>query len=338
MSVVPMEFDSQSYTPGVPHIITADCSNPHEIDDGVFVRQLDSDKEAYRVGVCIADGRKLYRQTPVLTQALGLTKSTYFQLADNEHGYEAMIPDHYLFGKDLRQGNLRTALIVSFVAERGEPLSDVKIDFGNVQVIKNLSYKELSQKSRALFALGKYASAANIIADTLGYIPGGDKTTPIAQDSQVDLRVQHWKNGSRIVEAYMIAANALVGNIFAEEGRPAIYRVHDVSDTTHNELIEPHVAMYSRKPGIHKGLNLRNFSRVTSPLRRLEDLVMHHHLGLRVEGKMPTKRDKEIMSLAIRALNQRTIADRAHRTTTSARANAQRLSLILDSSSEEAIA
>lgn len=328
MTLRPVEFDWQSAEPGLPHVITADCSSPREIDDGVFVEQLDADTQAYRVGVCIADGRKLYRRQEVLQVALGLTRASYYDLGDNEQGYEPMIPPHYIYGKELREGNVRNALIVSFVAERGRPLSDVAIEFGNIEVVKNYDYKEFSQRAETELALGKYAAAATLIGQGLGYTPGGDKTTPPRSSAAQDARANHWKHGSRMVEAFMIATNTLVGNTFAEEGRPAIYRVHDTADTTHDELIGPNVAVYSENPGEHLGLGLRNFSRVTSPLRRVEDLVMHHHIGLRAEGIMPSTHDMRIMRLAIRALNQRTIADQSLRAVAGARESARRLSVV----------
>ena len=60
---------------------------------------------------------------------------------------------------------------------------------------------------------------------------------------------------------------------------------------------------------MHSNLGLDPYCRSTSPLRRLEDLVMAHHLKLRHTGQLPTEEDEKIMTLAIRNLNRRLVYD-----------------------------
>ena len=47
-----MELDQAASTQGAPYgIITADCSDPHEIDDGLCVEALPSGSEAFRKAI-----------------------------------------------------------------------------------------------------------------------------------------------------------------------------------------------------------------------------------------------------------------------------------------------
>jgi hypothetical protein len=218
-----------------------------------------------------------------------------------------MISTDLIRDLELAEGFVRNALIISFLVGTQKVPSDVEVSFGQVEIVKNLSYKEFSN-----FAHGtghEYLRASGLIKQKLGYVAYGDHVgeRPAWREDEgpvINMSGSAWKRGSKINEAFMVAANHLVGKLMDGEGRPSIYRVYDPDDEQHIELLSPNVAWYSRIAGPHKGLNLDPYCRVTSPLRRLDDFVMNRQLKQRDMGKQPTSQDTKDVAFAIRRLNQ----------------------------------
>lgn len=296
----------------LPSIITADCSFPREIDDGLYVQALDEDRELYRVGVCIVDASSLYNKPEVVKQAQDRTEAKYWDLPNGERGYDPMIDETHIRSLEFREGTVRDALKIDFyIGPKDEP-EDPIVSFGPVRVAKNMNYKQFSQlttgeKNR------RFARVADLIKAHLGYIAYGDHVG--AHPAWRDIRLetpstsgQGWKRGSKMNEAYMVAANHLVGRLLAAEDWPAIYRVHDPEDEQYLELMSASVARFSRVPGPHSNLRLNPYCRVTSPLRRLDDFVMSRQLKQRFLGKEPTAQDSKEVAFAVRRLNQEIIA------------------------------
>lgn len=299
----------------IPRIITADCSAPREIDDGLFVEKIHGRHEMYQVGVCIADTSKLYMNSDILGQAQARTTARYWDLPNGERGYDPMVPTDAIRDYELTAGTVRDALIVRFKIGPRRPPRDLQIDFGKVEVTDNLTYKEFAQ----LASEGKdqkYTKVSDCIKRHLGYVAYGDhEGTRPAWSSDVDnepavpnVSAQAWKRGSKLNEAYMVAANHLVGQLFAAEGRPAIYRVHDPDNEQLLEVLSASAAHFSWNPGPHAGLNLDPYCRVTSPLRRLDDFVMNFMLKQRFSGQRVTARHVKDVRFAVRRLNQEIVA------------------------------
>lgn len=298
----------------IPRIITADCSFPKEIDDGLFIEQLDESHELYRVGVCVADTSKLYSNPEVIRQAQARTAARYWDLPDGERGYDPMINPEIIKGLEFTEGSVRNALVITFLVGDKVSPSEVDISFGEVEVDQNKSYKDFAN-----FAFNgkgrRFYRAGNFIKDHLGYVAYGDhigskpawrSTTDLPNNRNVS--GQAWKRGSKLNESFMVAANHLVGKTLSAESRPAIYRVFDPGDESYIDIVSANVAMYSRTPGPHMGLRLDPYCRVTSPLRRLDDFVMNHQLYRRFLGHAPVTKDAEDVAFAIRRLNQEIIA------------------------------
>jgi exoribonuclease II len=297
----------------IPRIITADCSFPKEIDDGLFVRQLDENHELYQVGVCVVDTSKLYSNQDVVNQAFNRTAAKYWDLPGDERGYDPMVETDFIKELEFSAGNVRDALIVAFTVGRKQEPSNVDISFGQVEVVQNKSYKDFANYAVYSPKGKKFSRASEFIRDHLGYVAYGDHSGNQpqwreAQETTPNVSNRAWKRGSKMNEAFMVAANYLVGVTLAAEGRPAIYRVHDPQDEQYLELLSANVARYSRTPGPHMGLGLGPYCRVTSPLRRLDDFVMSHQLKKRFLGKDPTAQDARDVAFAVRRLNQEIIA------------------------------
>lgn len=298
-----------------PKIITADCSFPKEIDDGLFVERMDEDHELYKVGVCVVDTSKLYAHEDIKKAAFDNTTARYWNLPDGEQGYDPMIPPSIVKGIDFTAGSVRDALIITFMVGAKEGPREVEASFGPVEVTANKTYKDFANYATYSPKGKRFFRASELIKDHLRYVAYGDhagdrpqwrKDTDNAQTPNVSSRA--WKRGSKMNESFMVAANHLVGKLLADEGRPAIYRVHDPEDEQYLELLSSNVARFSWTPGLHTGLGLDPYCRVTSPLRRLDDFVMNNQLKKRFLGKSPVAQDSKDVAFAVRRLNQEVIA------------------------------
>lgn len=301
------EFDYSSSTDSQPYlIITADCSDPHEIDDGLFVQPLASSKELYRVGVCVADTSKLYDNTDIRKAAMANGSARYWDLGGGERGYDPMIPADAIRELEFKKDKVRDALVLSFLVGRGVVPTEFEVSYGKVQVTTNMTYKQFADRCTSSDYYSKFTTTAELIRSGLGYTPGGDNGGNSARQGHGvgDASGRRWLNGARINEAFMISANHLLGKLMREEDRPAIYRLFDPSDTSYQDILDANVARYSLTPGPHKALRLDPYCRATSPLRRLEDYLMSHQLRQRDRGKPATKNDIEYLSAGTRRLNQ----------------------------------
>lgn len=291
----------------IPKIITADCSFPKEIDDGLFVEQLDENHELYKVGVCVVDTSRVYLDETIKKQAFDRAEAKYYDLPGDERGYDPMIDPKVIKGLEFTAGSIRDALIITFQIGAKQPPEKVEANFGKVEVIANKTYKEFA--GSAMYGRGgRFFRASNLIKHHLEYVAYGDHVGSQPAWRSDSVSGQAWKRGSKINESYMVAANHLVGKLMKEEERPATYRVHDPEDEQYLEIMSANVARYSRTPGYHSGLNLNPYCRVTSPLRRLDDFVMNHQLKQRFLGKEPTAKDVQEVAFAVRRLNQELIA------------------------------
>lgn len=314
-----IKLDEQSAEPNRPFgIVTADCSDPCEIDDGVFVEPLPGGQELYRVGVCVADTSQVYEDKGVFTKAMTLTESKYYELPDGEKGHEPMIDMDLVRDLHFSAGNVRSALIISFIIGSQQPPTDVAISFGRVEVTANHDYKDFGAKCQRGEVLARYGRASALILHHLRYNTWDDKGPTYTASGDVNLVHQEmitsaahkdWLGGSRLNEAFMIGGNHLAGRLVAPEDRPFVYRVHDPSDERYLELVPPSVALFSRNPGPHAGLGLNPYPRFTSPLRRLDDMANGHQARLREQGRPVTARDERGIAAVVQRLNGREIEE-----------------------------
>lgn len=298
-------------------VIAADCWRPKEIDDAVYVQELPASQELYRVGVCVVDASKLYEDYRVLRDALTNTTAEYWDLPNGERGYKPMIDLRYIRRREFAAGYIRNALMVNFVIGPDQPMTDIEIKFGKVEVLQNMNFARFDKSCRYSDRFRKFGRAAAAIMQQLQYTSGGDEDTPLVGRSHEEIHHQlihvpphqRFIRGSKINEAFMVGAGSAVGRQFKEEKRLAINRVHDRTDTSFIEFLPPNIARFSTKPGRHDGLNIPEYVRVTSPLRRLEDFIMHRHLRLRAEGKNVSERDERILVGAVQRLNSRIVQE-----------------------------
>jgi exoribonuclease R len=226
--------------PELARVITADCSYPKEIDDAISVERVDENFEAYKVSVCVADTSGLYADPSIVEEAHRTTTAKYWDLPNGERGYDPMIDTDVIRDLELIEHKERSALVVSFIVGTQLAPSNVEIGFEQITIRRNLNYKEFSN-----FAHGpgqRFVRASKLIKQQLNYVAYGDHVgeRPVwrgRDDPVKNMSEGAWKRGSKINESFMVATNHLVGKLFAEEGRPAIYRVHDPDDERHLEFL-----------------------------------------------------------------------------------------------------
>lgn len=316
-----MELDRQASTENQPHLmITADCSKPRELDDGLIVEPLPSAQEMYRVGVCVVDASMLYRDSNVMNEAMRRTEAKYYPLTGEEQGYEPMVPEEAIEDYDFKirkPGDVRAAMIVRFVIGENQPPTDTEVVFGQVEVAANHNYRDFASQCRTGQQYERFNRAASFIKSHLAFTSGGDHDAEqegrnAVRKREVDPVLQGFIRGSRINEAFMVGACRQVGQLLIPEtDRIGIYRVHDPEDDAHRMFLPANVATYSWEPGPHDGLGLFGYCRVTSPLRRVEDLIMSHLLRERYEGMPVTRNDEDMVALAVHRLNGRIMQEYA---------------------------
>lgn len=302
LSVVAL--DRRASEPHMPvGIITADCCNPHEYDDGIAVEELQSSSELYRVTVFAADMSKHYSNEEYLALGLEKTESVYFNTGTSLEVYKPMLPEQVIQKAHFTSGRPKSALGVQFIVGDGHPPSDTTVTFGKVSVESNLDYRQFYDNCRSEEAFKKYQRASSYI---LHYLR--PRVSPEYEATEIVKSASQFKKGAYINQSYMVAANYLVGQLMQSEEHLAIYRVHDPYNSPLTEAMSPRLARYSSIPGRHFGLGLDTYCRVTSPLRRLEDFIMHGLLRARDSGRDIDKKDQRNVAAAVKRLNQRIIA------------------------------
>lgn len=306
-----VELDHRASEAQRPHgIITVDCSNPYEFDDGIAVTPLPTNKELYKVDVFAVDASSIYHDGEAVKRAVDLTESFYDSPKGGPKRYTPMLSRETVRAHDFTKDSVRGALVVSFTVGVNQPLSNLSVGFGQVEIDQNLNYKRFANRCRSEQSFRPYGRAAALILRHFGVLDGN--TEAVYRALLHSPNTSSWRRGSDINEAYMVAANHMVASMMRDEDRLAIYRVHDTDDNSMNELMSPKIARFSTTPGPHNGLGLDVYTRVTSPLRRVEDLIMHGLLHARATGRELNPRDHKLVAGTIQRLNQRAAASLFH--------------------------
>lgn len=303
-----VELDEAAYEHSQPFgIITADCTQPSEIDDGIAVEVLPSEQEMYRVRVFAVDTSDLYQYEETVRQVIERTESRYHNPNSGDESYEPMLNPYDVEKRHFVAPKIRDAVVISFVLGAGVPPTDETIEFGKVHVRQNMTYAKFGEKCRYSPNFAAFGRAAALILHHLAPLDVSEEHNGLHRSLIHVPREETFKRGARINSAFMVGANHIAGRIMQDEGLLGIYRVHDPTDPTFREFIDPRVAHYSTTPGPHNGLGVDVYTRVTSPLRRSEDFIMHGLLRARQQGRQLNGRDKRLVNATVQRLNQRVV-------------------------------
>lgn len=300
-----IELDQRSSEPQKPYgIITVDCSSPYEYDDGIAVSRIaDASGELYNVNIFAVDTSHYYLDEEVAKQVLRKRKSRYHDIETGEQDYRPMLDDELTQSLHFAKGSIRKAMVLSLIVGDDHPPSDIELGFGNVEVIRNLSYAEFTRKARLRGTYKPHKKAASFIVRHLAPTTIRNENT-LLKDPLLIPNAMASRKGAAVNSAFMIGGGHLIAKLMQDEDHLAIYRVHDVDDTTTSDFLSPQMARFSLNPGPHHALGVSPYLRPFSPLRRAEDFIMMGILRARHEGRPIGTRDHKLAKATVQCLNQ----------------------------------
>jgi exoribonuclease-2 len=281
------------------HPITIDGPTTLDFDDALSV-EMEGDN--YLVGIHISDVSHYVRPgDPLFTEAMRRGTSIYFP-----EGQIPMLPRHLSQGIcSLIQDELRaTVSFMLLLSPEGEVLR-VRIYPSIIKVKRRLTYDEVDQmlesdeEIRTLNMLRKKLRQRRLENGAL-LLPFPDINIFIDNHGKVHVTLAQSDTPARtIVSEMMILANSEAAKYIANRMVPGLFRsqpplqqrlVYGEDDDLFQNTLQrkqmPRGELSTvAKP--HSGLGVSHYSTVTSPIRRLLDLVMQHQLKSTINRQEP---------------------------------------------------
>jgi exoribonuclease-2 len=279
--------------------ITIDGPTTLDFDDALTIEEQDGN---YLVGIHISDVAHYVRPGDQLfAEAMRRGTSIYFP-----EGQVPMLPRHLSQGIcSLIQDETRAAFSFMILLSPDAEVLRVRISPSIIRVKRRLTYDEVDRilttdrEIQLLDMLRKKLRARRLSNGAL-LLPFPDVNIFIDQHGKVHVSLAKSDTPSRtIVSEMMILANSEAAKYVADRMVPGIFRsqpplqkriVHgEDDDLFQNTLQRKNMSRgelsTTAKP--HSGLGVSHYSTVTSPIRRLLDLVMQHQLNSIVRRQEP---------------------------------------------------
>ena len=324
---MPQEFSEEAlaqagslHVPDVDHLIaegrrdfrelpllTIDGSQTKDYDDALHILKKG---ENFEVGIHIADVAHYVKPgSPLYQEALQRVTSLYFPDA-----MVPMLPPE--ISEDLCSliaGRERLALsYLVMLSPEGEVL-DFSIVRSVVTVKRQLTYVESDlsiekdEELRCLFQLGQKLLKKRI-DDGAVLLPIPDVLIQIDADEEISVSLSPVDTPSRsLVAEFMVLANTLAARFIADREAPGLFRSQQPPGQRLVQGLEKDLFVNFRQrkhlapgklltvPKHHSGVGVAQYTTVTSPIRRLLDLVMQHQLNHLAQ--------RETLPFAVRDLN-----------------------------------
>ena len=293
-------FDDKGRT-DLTHLspITIDGPTTLDFDDALTIEEQDGN---YLVGIHISDVAHYVRPGDQLfAEAMRRGTSIYFP-----EGQVPMLPRHLSQGIcSLIQDENRAALSFMILLSPEAEILRVRIFPSIIRVKRRLTYEEVDKmlttdkEIRLLDMLRKKLRSQRLASGAL-LLPFPDVNIFIDHHGKVHVNLAKSDTPARtIVSEMMILANSEAAKYVADRMVPGIFRsqpplqkriVHgEDDDLFQNTLQRKNMSRgelsTTAKP--HSGLGVSHYSTVTSPIRRLLDLVMQHQLNSIVRRQEP---------------------------------------------------
>lgn len=300
-------------------LLTIDGPSTRDFDDALHIEKRDN---AFLVGIHIADVASLIRPgSPLFAEALRRGTSIYF--ADRQI---PMLPPVLSEGIcSLHQGEIRPALSFMVLLSNGGEVLDFDVMRSVVTVKRQLLYSEADrlvasdQSLSALHTLAGNLRKRRLEADAL-LLPFPDVNIAIKGENDIEITLSESDTPGRLLVAeFMILANTLGAQYVSEREAAGLYRSQAkprqrlvrgedkslFANTLQRKKLAPMSLTTTAKP--HSGLGVPQYTTLTSPIRRLLDLIMQLQLENLAAGKglLFTKKDmKEFAPIILQTLNR----------------------------------
>ena len=300
-------------------LLTIDGKNTRDFDDALHIEQQDDN---YLVGVHISDVTRVIKPgSPLFEEALARGISIYCP-----EGTVPMLPESISEGLlSLIAGKPRAAMsFMILLSPLGEVL-DFRVSPSVVEVKRQLNYEEVDRligSDKELTALSRLSNKLRerrLAAGAL-ILPFPDVTIHTDGSDTIDVMLSDSDSPSRIlVSEFMILANTMAAQYLAERETPGLFRsqpaprrrlaegyIKDLFlNTRQRKLLSPMTLSVKSNPP--RCLGVPQYTTITSPIRRLLDLIMQHQLLYLVtqNGALFSKKELKTYGAAITNLLSR---------------------------------
>ncbi len=270
--------------------MTIDGATTLDFDDALTVEEQDGN---FLVGVHISDVAHYVRpEDPLFLEAMQRGTSIYFP-----EGQIPMLPRHLSQGIcSLVQGELRAALSFMILLSADAEVLKIRIYPSVIKVARRLTYDEADSMIRTdkelsiLNDLRLKLRNKRLDAGAL-LLPFPDVNIHIYDGSKVQVSLADTDTPSRtLVSEMMILANTQAARYVADRMAPGLFRaqkppkkrvVHGIDNdlflnSKQRKMLSRGELLISAQP--HSGLGVTQYTTITSPIRRLLDLVMQHQI------------------------------------------------------------
>ncbi len=286
-------------------LMTIDGKYTRDFDDALHIEKQG---ENYLVGVHISDvTHYISPGTPLFEEALTRCTSIYFPDTTIP-----MMPQAISEGLcSLIAGKERPALSFMILMSTEGEILDYRITASVVTVKRQLNYAEVNnmissdEELTILSNLSQKLRKKRLASGAL-ILPFPELEIYINPDDTVNIKLSDTESDSRVlVSEFMILANTLAAGHMADRETPALFRSQPPPrkrlvegfdrdlyiNIRQRKMLSPMTLSVKAKP--HSSLGVQLYTTITSPIRRLVDLLMQHQLInlLRNNSTLFTKRD-----------------------------------------------
>ena len=277
--------------------LTIDGATTLDFDDALTVEEQDGN---YLIGIHISDVAHYVRPGDSLFQeAMNRGTSIYFP-----EGQIPMLPRHISQGMcSLIQGEIRAAYSHMILLSPEAEVLRVRIMPSIIRVARRLTYEDADRmiatdpELKILDSMRKKLRDRRLQAGAL-LLPFPDVNIYIENNAKVSVSLGKTDTPARtIISEMMILANTEAARFVSDRMAPGLFRsqgkitrrvVHgDDDDLYLNSLQRKNLprSELSTEAKPHSGLGVSFYTTVTSPIRRLLDLVMQHQINNLVRRK-----------------------------------------------------
>ncbi len=280
--------------------MTIDGPTTLDFDDALSVEKTD---QGYLVGIHISDvAHYVTPGTPLFEEAIHRGTSVYFP-----EGQIPMLPRHLSQGIcSLIQDEIRAAFSFMILLSEEAEVLQVRIKPSIIKVARRLTYEEAD----TLIETDEELRILNMLRNKLRKkrLDNGALLLPfpdvnIFVDSQGKIHVSLGKTNTparSLVSEMMILANTEAARFVSDRMVPGLFRAQPPikQRLVHGEDDDLFLNVRQRKQlprgelltvaNPHSGLGVQQYTTITSPIRRLLDLIMQHQLNAISRRQEPT--------------------------------------------------